>query len=126
MPIPWAIRQGRLVSCWCLTALLLLSSPAEAAPECHYGSWAEEIAQATAEGWHWIELSVAERDLIIRRYEQRAHEKILATHAYEERLWRPNEPVSFSMIFTDEAGCIQFRINFASTAELTYILDPGI
>lgn len=126
MPIPWIIRLGRLISYWCLAVLLLSSGSAGAAPGCHYGSWPEEIAQATSEGWRWVELSAAERDLIIRRYEQRAHEKIMATHAYEERLWRPDEPVSFSMIFTDEAGCIQFRINFASTAELTYILDPGI
>jgi hypothetical protein len=107
-------------------ALMFAAASAWADPACRYGSWGEEARHATAEGWRYIELTPAERNLIIHRYEQSAHERITASRAYEERLWQPDASIAYSIVFADDEGCIQFRLNFPGSAELAKILDPGI
>ena len=108
-----------------IAALLLASGPAWA-DSCQWGSWDAEMAQIQHEGWRYTVLSPSERDLVLKTYEHQSGEKIVASRAYEERKWAPGLPTSFSMVFTDDAGCIQFRLNYATARELKKFLDPGI
>jgi hypothetical protein len=92
--------------------------PALAAGPCQYGSWNEEVAHIDAipdSEWRYNELSPKEQQRVVDRYWIDAHEKIDYPHAWIER--SINDGLAeYSVIFTDNDGCIQFRLNVTGLA----------
>ena len=94
-------------------ALICAAIPALAENKCQYGSWNEEVVHIAAiqdPQWQYRQLAPKEQERVVERYWSDSHERIDYPHAWIER--SVNEGlVGYSVIFTDDDGCIQFRLN---------------
>jgi hypothetical protein len=94
-------------------ALASVAIPALAKNKCQYGSWNEEVIHVAAmrdSQWHYRELTPKEQRGVVERYRIDSHERIDYPHAWIERSAYEGM-AEYSVIFTDEDGCIQFRLN---------------
>jgi hypothetical protein len=95
--------------------------PALAASKCQYGSWNEEVANIAAmkdSEWQYRELKPDEQQKVVDRYWSDSHEKIDYPHAWIERSIHDGL-AEYSVIFTDNDGCIQFHLNVTGMTSLT-------
>jgi hypothetical protein len=86
---------------------------AAALAACPYGAWDQEVVQITAaQGtqWEYRELKPNEQKKIVDRYYADSHERIDYPHAWLERSAKAGL-IQYTVIFTDDAGCIQFRLS---------------
>ncbi len=94
-------------------ALICAAMPALAQNKCQYGSWNEEVIHVAAmqgSQWQYRELTPKEQEKVVERYWLDSHERIDYPHAWIER--SAHEGIAdYSVIFTDDDGCIQFRLN---------------
>jgi hypothetical protein len=99
-------------------ALICAAIPALAENKCQYGSWNEEVVQVAAKKdsqWQYRQLTLKEQQKIVERYWLDSHEKIDYPHAWIERSAHDGM-TDYSVIFTDDDGCIQFRLNVTGMA----------
>jgi hypothetical protein len=95
------------------TALICAAIPALAQNKCQSGSWNQEAVQIAAtqnSQWQYRELTPKEQWRVVARYWVDSHERIDYPHAWIERTAHDGFP-EYSVIFTDDDGCIQFRLN---------------
>jgi hypothetical protein len=95
------------------TALICAATPVLAENKCQYGYWNEEVAHvATLQDsrWQYRQLTSKEQERVVERYWFNSHERIDYPYAWIYRSAYQGL-VEYSVIFTDDDGCIQFRLN---------------
>jgi hypothetical protein len=95
------------------TALICAAIPALADNQCQYGSWNEEVVYVAAmqdSQWQYRQLTPKEQEKVIERSWFDSHERVEHPHAWIERSAHEGT-AEYSIIFTDDDGCIQFRLN---------------
>jgi hypothetical protein len=105
--------RGKVIRIIVMTALICAAIPAFAGNKCQYGSWNEEVVQVAAmkdSRWQYRQLTPKEQDRVVERYWLDSHERIDYPHAWIERSIHEGM-TDYSVIFTDDNGCIQFRLN---------------
>jgi hypothetical protein len=98
--------------------LICAAIPALADNKCQYGSWNEEVVHIAAtldSQWQYRQLTPKEQEKVVERYWLDSHEKIDYPHAWIERAAHEGM-AEYSVIFTDDNGCIQFRLNVTGLA----------
>lgn len=94
-------------------ALTSIAIPALAESKCQYGSWNEEVVHVAAmqdSQWQYRQLTPKEQEKVVERYWLDSHERIDYPHAWIERSAHEGM-AQYSVVFTDDDGCIQFRLN---------------
>jgi hypothetical protein len=100
------------------TALICAAIPALAQNKCQYGSWNEEVVHIAAmqgSQWQYRKLTPKEQEKVVERYWLDSHERLDYPHAWIERSAQ-ERMAEYSVIFTDDDGCIQFRLNVTGMA----------
>jgi hypothetical protein len=99
---------------------------AAALAACPYGTWDAEVVQITAiqnTQWQYRELKPNEQKKIADRYYADLHGRIDYPHASTERLAKMGL-TQYAVIFTDDARCIQFRLNATGARANPAISEP--
>ena len=94
-------------------ALICAAVPALAGNKCRSGSWNEEVVHAAAlndSQLQYRQLTPKEQERVVERYWSDSHERIDYPHAWIEQSAHEGM-MEYSVIFTDDNGCIQFRLN---------------
>lgn len=105
-----------------IAGILLLSAsatPALAGTTCKQGEWYAEAASFDAVGdahWQYRELTQAEQKKITDWYYHDSHERIDYPHAWMEKSVH-EDIYDYSVVFIDDNGCIQFRLNVTGIAK---------
>ena len=112
-PLAIFLGRGKVIRAIVTTALICAAIPALAGNKCQYGSWNREVLHVAAmqdPRWQYRQLTPKEQEKVVERYWFDSHERIDYPHAWIER--SANEGMTeYAVIFTDDDGCIQFRLN---------------
>jgi hypothetical protein len=107
------LGEGKVIRMVVATALICAPLPALAQNKCQYGSWNEEAIHISAmrdSQSQYRQLTLKEQEKVVERYWLDSHERIDYPHAWIEQSEREGM-TGYSVIFTDDDGCIQFRLN---------------
>jgi len=105
--------EGKVIRLIMIAALICATLPALAENNCQSGSWNEELIHVAAVQdlqWQYRQLTPKEQERIVERYWFDSHERLDYPHAWIERRAHDGVP-EYSVIFTDDDGCIQLRLN---------------
>ena len=108
-----ASLEGKVFRVIMAAALICAAIPALAQNKCQDGSWNEELVHVAAmqdSQWQYRQLTPKEQEKVVERHWFDSHERVDYPHAWIERSAHKGI-AEYSVIFTDEGGCIQFRLN---------------
>jgi len=104
---------GKVIVIAAAALICAAASPVLAENKCQYGSWNEEVVHVAAlqgSRWQYRQLTPKEQERVVEQYWFDSHERIDYPHAWIERSAYQGM-MEYSVIFTDDDGCIQFRVN---------------